>query len=337
MVVLAVGTVGNTLVLALFAKYKSLRTTSNVLVINLTVADLLMCVLCLPMLTINYIRGEFDPHLEEYLCYYDAFMGAFTGFMSIWSLTALAVDRCIVIARSLPVYFSNGNRIAYCTIAGIWLVSGVGAGLPFLGLGQYVMDGSNISCTFDFFTQTETNMIYNIILQVFYFCIPVACIIGSYLTIYILVRNHEKRYFSARETGNYDEISLRRMCRCRKLEKNELKTARTAVILISVFCISWTPYSIVSWIALLGDRSGLTPLAVTLPGLFAKLSTVLNPIVYALLHRNFKAKMSIFLKQQLRGAILRGFSENTNSRVILYETNKPLLTLLQRESKPSAV
>ncbi|XP_053383942.1 lateral eye opsin-like [Mercenaria mercenaria] len=260
---------------------------------------------------------EMAARLATPVCYSDTFIGAFTGFGAIWSLMALAVDRCVVITRSMPVQHPTDKMIAYFVTATIWIVALAFAIMPFLGFGRYSIEGSKIACSVINFTKSFSNMLYNILIQVLYFFIPIICMICCYSIIFIKVRTHERQYFNVKQSGQVDDSSFRRMRKSRKLERNEMKTARAGLILISVFCLSWTPYSIVSWIGLLGNRYTLTPLAVALPAVFAKMSTILNPLLYALLLRSFKLKLRLLYKQHFQ--LTRTFnvaSERTNVEII---------------------
>lgn len=225
------------------------------------------------------------------VCNYEAFMGAITGFISIWSLTALAANRCAVLTRQIPIQLPKDKRIAYITVVFIWIFSALGASFPFFGFGRYVLEGSGISCTFDYFDNSYWNLSYIIAIQLLYFFIPLLCIVCSYTVIYLNVRKHEKKYFCVRKNGCNSDVLFRRMNRRRRLERIELKAAKAGVILVFLFVISWLPYCVISLVGLFGDSSGLTPLAVGLPALFAKLSTMLNPVFYALVDRKFNSKL----------------------------------------------
>ena len=248
------------------------------------------------------------------VCNFDAFLGAYTGFVSILSLAALAIDRCVVISRQLPIMFNDNKTPVYIAIAIIWVIAGGGASTPIFGFGKYVQDGSRMFCSFDFFTRDIINIAYNITIQVLYFALPVTSIVACYVIIFLKVRSHEFKYFRQKTDGSFDEIALRRIRKNRKYEKNELKTARAGIILITVFCMSWLPYSIVSLIALYGDSSLITPLAVAIPALFAKLSTVLNPVLYALIHKRFKRKLALFFHTYLDTMTTRPSSHSSNNR-----------------------
>lgn len=231
------------------------------------------------------------------VCNIDASVAALTGFVSIWSLVAVAIDRFLVIKKSLPASHNIDKSTTCFILLGIWIFSVVGTILPFMGVGQYVLEGSNMSCTFDYFTRSYTNIIYNVFIQISFFGVPISLIIFCYVSIFVNVRSHERRYFTERKSIHFNEISMRRLRRSRNFERNELKTAKAAIILISVFCLSWMPYSVLSIVALCGNDEGISPIVVTIPVIFAKASTILNPVLYALVHRRFKSKLILFTRQ----------------------------------------
>ena len=226
-------------------------------------------------------------------CFCSAFLAALMGFVSITSLTALAVNRSIVIRRRLPMTYPEDKYVICIVIMIIWVISGTGAALPFIGIGSYVLEGSRISCTFDYLTRSRSNIMYNITIQIVFFYIPLALITSAYVSIFQKVRAHEIQYFKCKTGRQFDEIALRRFRKSRKMEKNELKTAKSGLMLVIVFCISWLPYSVICLIALFGDNSNISPVLVTIPGKFAKLSTILNPLLYVFNQNSFKRKLML--------------------------------------------
>ena len=62
----------------------------------------------------------------------------------------------------------------------------------------------------------------------------------------------------------------------------ELETAKAIALMVGLYCVSWLPYTVVAMIGTYGDQSQITPLTSVIPGIFAKASTVYNPIVYVL-------------------------------------------------------
>ena len=61
----------------------------------------------------------------------------------------------------------------------------------------------------------------------------------------------------------------------------EVKTAKTILGIVLLFCLSWMPYAIVSLIGVFGGQDYITPATSVIPGILAKCSTIYNPIIYA--------------------------------------------------------
>ncbi|WAR23958.1 OPSD1-like protein [Mya arenaria] len=243
------------------------------------------------------------------LCNVDAFNGAFVGFSEILSLTALAIDRCNVISRQADVRRSGSKNFSYCSIAFIFVISFTSALAPLLGFGKFVQDGSEIFCTFDFFTRSVKNITFNVLIQLTFFTIPFIVIVTCYTCIYLTVRKHERKYFHSQKGIDNHECTLRRICRERIQVRTEVQIAKVTVISVSVFCISWFPYAMVALIGLFGDCEGITRMVTTIPAVFAKVSTVLNPILYVLLQGQFKKKMDFLLYKRPDSSRLMSTSE----------------------------
>ncbi|KAM9701081.1 LOW QUALITY PROTEIN: melanopsin-A-like [Menidia menidia] len=119
-VILAIGItgiLGNLLVIYAFSKSRSLRTPANMFIINLAVADLLMCLTQAPVffttsLSRRWIFGEKGCELY-------AFCGALFGICSMGTLAVIAGDRFLVITRPLTSLVLSRRR-ALLVLLGAW-------------------------------------------------------------------------------------------------------------------------------------------------------------------------------------------------------------------------
>lgn len=73
--------------------------------------------------------------------------------------------------------------------------------------------------------------------------------------------------------------------------RREIQATKTVLIFVGVFCISWLPYAVIVLFAHFGTdiEEHVTPLTASLPALFAKTSTVFNPLIYTLTNPECKA------------------------------------------------
>ena len=68
----------------------------------------------------------------------------------------------------------------------------------------------------------------------------------------------------------------------------EIRIAKVAVMNVTLWLISWTPYMIFCVMGTWGDQSGITPLPSMLQSLLAKTSCAYNPVIYCLSHPKFR-------------------------------------------------
>uniref|UniRef100_A0A1B0A754 G-protein coupled receptors family 1 profile domain-containing protein n=1 Tax=Glossina pallidipes TaxID=7398 RepID=A0A1B0A754_GLOPL len=139
-IISSVGAAGNTLVIFMFVRCKSLRTPANKLVINLAISDLIMLLKCPIAAYNNFKRG---PALGELACRIYGFLGGLSGTASIGTLTAIALDRYNVVVHPLdPLRYTSKLR-THIIIMIIWCYSCLFSIIPALdvGLSIYVPEG----------------------------------------------------------------------------------------------------------------------------------------------------------------------------------------------------
>ncbi|XP_076459384.1 QRFP-like peptide receptor [Babylonia areolata] len=117
LVVLAV--VGNVMVVAVVARDKRMRTTTNFYIVNLAVADCLVTLSCswvhlLDDLTPQWVLGAF-------FCKFNTFAQVLTLVASILTLTFIACDRFFGIVFSMKAHFIE--RRASLTIVILWVLA----------------------------------------------------------------------------------------------------------------------------------------------------------------------------------------------------------------------
>lgn len=104
--VVVVAGVGNSFLLACILADKKLHNATNFFIGNLAAGDLLMCLSCVP-LTVSY---AFDSHGWAFgrpLCHLVPLLQCATVFASVLSLTAIAVDRYVVVGKRPIIIFSD--------------------------------------------------------------------------------------------------------------------------------------------------------------------------------------------------------------------------------------
>uniref|UniRef100_A0A3B5MQR6 G-protein coupled receptors family 1 profile domain-containing protein n=2 Tax=Xiphophorus couchianus TaxID=32473 RepID=A0A3B5MQR6_9TELE len=272
------GTLGNALVIYVFCRSKTLRTPSNLLVVNLALADLLMSVTQSPVFFVASLHRRWV--FGEFACELYAFCGALFGIASMMTLTAIAGDRCLAITRPLALLGAVSRQRLSLVAVGLWVYS-LGWSLPpFFGWSAYVPEGLQTSCSWDYMSFTVTVRTYTVLLFAFVFFIPLAVIGSCYLAIFRAVRRaaqEVKRLSSGETTKAYERL------------RGEWRMARVALGVILLFVVSWSPYSAVALTATAGYAHLLTPYMNSVPAIIAKASAIHNPIIYAITHPKYRA------------------------------------------------
>uniref|UniRef100_A0A4W4GJX0 Opsin 4b n=1 Tax=Electrophorus electricus TaxID=8005 RepID=A0A4W4GJX0_ELEEL len=268
------GMVGNFLVIYAFSN-RSLRTPANMFIINLAVADFLMCVTQTPTFFITSMHKRWI--FGEKGCELYAFCGALFGICSMITLMIIAVDRYFVITRPLTSIGKMSHKRALIILIAAWMYTISWSLPPFFGWSEcaYVPEGLLTSCTWDYVTFTPSVRAYTMMLFVFVFFIPLFVIIYCYMCIFRTIRN-TTRSVSLAHSSSRQQI------------QGEWKMAKVALIVILLYVISWSPYSCVALTAFAGYADMLTPYMNSVPAVIAKASAIHNPIIYAITHPKYR-------------------------------------------------
>ncbi|KAF0309486.1 Ocellar opsin [Amphibalanus amphitrite] len=270
-------TVANAGSLVLFVTTASLRTRANHLITSLTVSDLGMAATQIPLLVVNSFSRRWAAPV--WMCQVYGFCGGVFGTASIMSLAMIAAERRAVLYRTPNS--SLGLAVTWARIAFIWGFSVVWMSLPFVGVSRYVPEGFMTSCTFDYVSGDAVSRAYIGLSVVLCYVAPLVVIAVCYCTIYRLLGRmpdiavHTK-YGQAIQTVRESLVKRR-----------ETQLSRTIVLLVTAWCLSWTPYTVAVILGMTGSPR-LTPFVSLASAVFAKASAVYNPIIYVFAHNKFR-------------------------------------------------
>jgi r-opsin len=129
-----------------------------------------------------------------------------------------------------------------------------------------------------------TNRYYMLFYAVFMFFCPVTVIICCYFFIVQAVFKHEdemrqqakKMNVTSLRSGEQNQVSA------------EIRIAKIAIMNVTLWLFSWTPYMVFCVMGTWGDQSSITPLGSELQSLMAKTSCAYNPLIYCLSHPKFR-------------------------------------------------
>jgi len=275
--------VGNGVVIYIFTSTKSLRTPSNLLVVNLAVSDFMMMVSMSPAMVINCYYETWV--LGPFMCEIYGLCGSLFGCASIWSMTMIAFDRYNVIVKGLSAKpLTNGG--AMLRILFVWVFSGIWTIFPLFGWNRYVPEGNMTACGTDYLTKDWVSRSYILTYSMACYFSPLFLIIYSYWFIVQAVAAHEK---NMREQAKKMNVASLRSAEAQSTSA-ECKLAKVALMTISLWFLAWTPYFVINYTGIF-EGGNITPLFTIWGSLFAKANSVYNPIVYGISHPKYRAAL----------------------------------------------
>nr|BAQ54926.1 opsin, long-wavelength sensitive type [Mnais costalis] len=274
---------GNGVVIYVFSCTKSLRTPSNMLVVNLALSDFGLMSTMAPMMTINCYFETWS--LGPFMCQIYGMLGSMFGCASIWTMTVIAWDRYNVIVKGLAAKPLTVKGALFW-IFQVWLNSAIWTVAPVLGWNRYVPEGNMTSCGTDYLSTDWVSISYIWAYSVFVYALPLGIIIYAYWFIVQAVAAHERQM---REQAKKMNVASLRSSEAQNTSA-ECKLAKVALMTISLWFIAWTPYLIINIAGLFAPKS-LSPLASIWGAIFAKANAVYNPIVYGISHPKYRAAL----------------------------------------------
>ncbi|XP_072317535.1 opsin 9 [Eucyclogobius newberryi] len=312
---------GNGTVLAVYHRKRRKIRPAELMTVNLALCDLGFSVLGGPFfitssLSHGWVFGETG-------CLLYGLQGSVFGIGSLITTSLISLDRCLKICCVRYGQWIN-NRHALSCIAGIWLYTVFWASLPAFGFGCYGPEPYGTSCTVDWWSiqTSNTHRLYVYLFFCFGFGFPTVTIITSYVAILLKVHTSNRALASiscsAVSNTNTKDLRLAKMAVVVCVAFLVAWLPYASVSLVSALLSRndplaaapsappWTlnrtsaesPERAGNWshASLSGDLgpvssgpgSSLSPVLTVIPALFAKSHCMMNPIIYQLMHREFR-------------------------------------------------
>nr|XP_040048278.1 opsin 7, group member d isoform X2 [Gasterosteus aculeatus aculeatus] len=267
--------VGNCILLLVAYHKRSTLKPAEFFIINLSISDLGMTLSLFPLAIPSAFKHRWL--FGELTCQLYAMCGVLFGLCSLTNLTALSFVCC------LKVCFPNhGNRFssshARLLVVAVWGYASVFAVGPLARWGRYSPEPYGTACCIDWHAPNHELAALSYIVCLFVFCyaLPCATIFLSYTFILLTVR------------GSRQAVQQHVSPQTKTTNTHALIVKLSVAVCIG-FLGAWTPYAVVAIWAAFGDATLVPPDAFALAAMFAKSSTIYNPVVYLLCKPNFRA------------------------------------------------
>ncbi|XP_071371247.1 teleost multiple tissue opsin 2a [Centroberyx affinis] len=262
--IMVFGFLNNLVVLILFCRFKTLRTPVNMLLLNISVSDMLVCVCGTTLSFASSLRARWL--YGRHGCMWYGFVNSCFGIVSLVSLAILSYDRystLMVYNKRAPDY-----RKPLLAVGGAWLYSLIWTVPPLLGWSSYGLEGAGTSCSVTWTERTPRSHSYIICLFIFCLGIPVL----------VMVYCYGRLLYAVKQVGRIRRTAARR---------REFHILFMVITTVVCYLLCWMPYGVVAMMATFGRPGLITPVASVVPSILAKSSTVFNPVIYILMNKQF--------------------------------------------------
>ncbi|XP_019951007.1 neuropeptide Y receptor Y2, like [Paralichthys olivaceus] len=279
--IIVLGVLGNSLVIYVIYRFKTLRTVTNFFIANLAVADLLVNTLCLPFTLVYTLQEEWK--FGSTLCFLLPYAQGLAVHVSTVTLNVIALDRHRCIVYHLETRMRKD--VCFGVIALTWVLSAVLAS-PLAIFREYssltLEPGPSIQvCTEKWPGKSTDGTVYSISMLILQYFLPLSIISFAYARIWSKLRGHVS---PAETCGNSSASSDR--------HRRRRKTTKMLVTMVVVFAVSWLPFhafqlatDIDSTVLDMRDYR----LLYTVFHVVAMCSTFANPLLYGWMNRNYRA------------------------------------------------
>ncbi|MFH4982348.1 hypothetical protein AB6A40_009057 [Gnathostoma spinigerum] len=285
-IIILFGVTGNICVILAISKTRSLQTVPNLFIFSLSCSDIVVCCVSATITPISAFTKEWI--FGATLCYVAPFIAGISLCFSTFTLTAISVDRFILIRFPTKKAFNRQRAIILIVI--IWITSACLSSPIILKqrLGPF-SSFCGVFCSEDWGPDQSGRKLYGAVMVGVQFVVPLTIICASYTSISarinqnLILKVKRNSYMWQMEMTDQQRAALKRRQR----------TNRMLIAMVVAFSVSWF------WNILfngLRDYDHLPEWMRSQEFFFgiathciAMTSTVWNPLLYAALNPQFRA------------------------------------------------
>ncbi|XP_068084812.1 neuropeptide Y receptor type 2 [Anabrus simplex] len=321
---IVIGLVANLLVSFVVARRQQMHTARNLYIVNLTISDITLCLVCMPFTLITILRRQWT--LGSVLCKLVPMLQGTNIMVSIGTITVIALDRYFTIVRRSREDVRSNRRRVVVSIALVWLLSALAAApmcffqvvepvtLPFeLGLNQNVV---LYEVCIEHWPSRNAQLLYTVCVLLLQSVLPAIVVATVHARIAAYLHAHARTQRDSRRAR-------------KELQRNRRTTLLLSGIAI-LFTISWLPQGIYSPLTDIcvtpnapTQEEGLY-LATAVCHAIAMTSAVSNPIVYGWLNSNIRKEFLQLLPAGCVSSLRRDNRSTTTVFPQIHEASKSI-------------
>jgi len=257
------------------------RAVPNMYIITLAVSDLLMSLLGIPFSVASLIVGQWP--LNNFVCQLQGFWILLMCAVSLQTLAVTAVNRYFRVVRSRSLYQKLFNmKTTKVTIVILWIVAFF-APLPYVAAGhQFFFHTGKVFCAHNSESLYEG---YGAYLVLVYVLIPLIIVVTCYTRVFIAVRKHNLNFRPRLRSRTQSNLSTDS-----RLSVDEVNVTYMLLVVVIGFLTCWTPVMVIDMIDFINADWKLKRQVYVSYSCFGFASTSLNPVIYGIMNRSFRAE-----------------------------------------------
>ncbi|KAL0101754.1 hypothetical protein PUN28_019108 [Cardiocondyla obscurior] len=261
------GLLGNSLVVVVVAANPGMRSTTNILIINLALADLLFVIFCIPFTATDFVLpywpfGNAWCKIVQYLIYV-------TAYASVYTLVLMSFDRYLAVVHPIASMSWRTENHAIQAICVAWVVILI-LSTPALVIHGEETDGTAVNQTACRILNEYNWPYFQVSFFVTSYVLPLVLICMFYMSMLMNL------WRSVRDSA--------------ESRRGRRRVTRLVFVVVTVFAACWCPLQVI----LVSKSLEVFPLTmVTImiqigSHILAYTNSCINPILYAFLSDNFR-------------------------------------------------
>ncbi|XP_055642026.1 allatostatin-A receptor isoform X2 [Toxorhynchites rutilus septentrionalis] len=251
----------------------SMRSTTNLLIINLAAADLLFIIFCVPFTATDYILSEWPFGLLW--CKFVQYMIVVTAHASAYTLVLMSLDRFLAVVHPITSMTVRTEKNASIAIAVTWFII-VTTGIPVAishGVLRYPSRGDDYTACLFLHNQGYSLIAFHVSFFLSSYVIPLMLISILYMGMLV-------RLWKGAPGGRASDESRR----------GKKRVTRMVVVVVFVFAMCWCPIQVILVLKSF-EAYEVTHFSIIIQivaHVLAYTNSCINPVLYAFLSDNFR-------------------------------------------------
>ncbi len=271
------GLVGNLLVIIVVSFNNQMRNTTNLLILNLAIADLFFIIICVPFTAMVYSMSQW-PFGSVWCKIYQYLLNV-TAYSSVYTLVLMSLDRYLAVVHPISSMTIRNDRNAYILILLSWFIicfSNIPVILQYEAYIYTWAGEERSTCLSIWMLQDNPKQG-----RIFYGCFFAFGYLMPLGLVCLLYGAMLKRLLHG---------VVPRGCQSGEASRSKRRVTRMIVIVVVLFAICWLPFQVIFMIQFFGSYPD-SPIFMGIKiasNCIAYMNSCVNPILYAFLSENFR-------------------------------------------------